>query len=84
MGFDLKAFVGISLKETCGGEESDSDLGGVVRRDLHHSQVAAVVVDCKHQMTESFNPQSSRDSFELSDGTGTLEWANTVVLVRRD
>ena len=84
MGFDLDAFFGISLKETCGGEESDSDLGGVVSRDLHHSQVAAGVVDCPHHMTESFNSQSLRDSFELSYGTGTLKWANEIVLVGRD
>ncbi len=55
MGFDLDAFVMTSLKETCRGEESDSDLGGVVRRDLHHLQVAAGVVDCSHHTTESFN-----------------------------
>ena len=84
MGFDLDAFVRISLKETCRGEESDSDLGGVVRRDLHHSQVAAGVVDCPHHMTESFNPQSFCDSFELSDGAGTLERTNEIVLVGRD
>jgi hypothetical protein len=84
MGFNLNAFVRISLKETCDGEESDSDLGGIVGRDLHHLQVAAGVVDCPHHMTESFNPQSFCDSFELSDGTGTRKWAKKVVLIRRD
>ncbi len=69
MGFDLDAFVGISLKETCGGEKSISDHGGVVRRDLHHLQISAGVVDCPHHMTKAFNPQSFCNSLELSDGT---------------